>query len=97
MRNNATEINKLAGIEDRGMVHRRKQHSPQFKAEVALASISAERTVAELADELEIHPNQIHKWRRQLLDEAFTLFKRNRQPVVTISRDDYLEDEGDED
>ncbi len=42
---------------------------------MALAAIRGDRTVAELAGELGIHPNQIHNWKKQLLDGAASVFQ----------------------
>ena len=44
----------------------RRNHSPAFKAKVALAAIKGERTVAQLADQFDVHPNQITTWKAQL-------------------------------
>jgi transposase len=41
----------------------RRNHSPAFKAKVAVAAIKGERTLAELAQLFDVHPNQIAQWR----------------------------------
>ena len=48
----------------------RRNHNPAFKAKVALAAIKGERTLAELAQLYDVHPNQITAWRAHLLDGA---------------------------
>lgn len=48
----------------------RRNHSPAFKAKVAVAAIKGEKTMIELAQEFDVHPNQIKKWRDQLLEGA---------------------------
>src|SRR5450755_696486 len=52
----------------------RRTHSPAFKAKVALAAIKGEKTLAELAQQHDVHPNQITAWKAQLLDGATGLF-----------------------
>ena len=52
----------------------RRNHSPAFKAKVALAAIRGERTLVELAGQFDVHPNQITQWRRQLLEGASGVF-----------------------
>jgi transposase len=44
----------------------RRNHSPAFKAKVALAAIKGERTLAQLADQFDVPPNQITAWKAQL-------------------------------
>lgn len=48
----------------------RRNHSPAFKAKVALAAVGGEKTLAELAQQYDVHPNQITQWRSQLLEGA---------------------------
>jgi transposase len=48
----------------------RRTHSPAFKAKVALAAIKGEKTPAELAQQYDVHPNQITAWRTQLPESA---------------------------
>ena len=55
----------------------RRNHSPAFKAKVALAAIKGEKTVAELAQQFDVHGNQITQWRSQLLEHATDAFKGN--------------------
>ena len=52
----------------------RRNHSPAFKAKVALAAVRGEKTLAELAQLFDVHPNQITQWRGQLLEVAAGVF-----------------------
>ena len=52
----------------------RRNHSPAFKAKVALAAVKGEKTLAKLAQLYDVHPNQITTWRTQLLDGAAGVF-----------------------
>lgn len=52
----------------------RRNHSPAFKAKVALAALKGEKTLAELAQQFDVHPNQITTWRSQLLEGAASAF-----------------------
>jgi len=52
----------------------RRNHSPAFKAKVALAAVKGEKTLAELAQQFDVHPNQITAWKAQLLDGAAGVF-----------------------
>ncbi|MGZ8245663.1 IS3 family transposase [Methylomagnum sp.] len=52
----------------------RRNHSASLKAKVALAALRGEKTLAELAQEFDIHPTQIGEWRSQLLERAASVF-----------------------
>lgn len=52
----------------------RRNHSPAFKAKVALDAIRGDKTLAELAEKHDVHPNQITAWKSQLLEHAAELF-----------------------
>jgi transposase len=52
----------------------RRNHTPAFKAKVALAAIRAQSTLAELAQHFDVHPNQITQWKSQLQEGAAGVF-----------------------
>ena len=52
----------------------RRNHSPAFKAKVALEAIRGAKTLAELAKQYDVHPNQITDWKTQLLERASAVF-----------------------
>jgi len=61
------------------MRRKRRNHLPGFKAKVALAAIKGDKTLAELAEQFDIHQNQIHEWKKQLLDQADTVFGSSQE------------------
>src|SRR5437870_5646182 len=52
----------------------RRNHTPAFKAKVALAAIKRDRTIAQLAEQFDVHPNQITSWKAQLEGGAADVF-----------------------
>lgn len=52
----------------------RRNHTPAFKAKVALAAVRGERTLSDLAQQFDVHPNQITQWKGQLLEGAAGVF-----------------------
>ena len=57
------------------MKQMRKKHSQVFKAKVALAALKGDHTIAELASRFEVHPSQIHGWKKALVEGAPKLFE----------------------
>ncbi len=53
----------------------RRNHAPGFKAKVALAAIRGDKTLAELAEQFDVHANQISEWKQQLQESAAELFE----------------------
>jgi putative transposase len=56
------------------MAGKRKQYTPAFKAQVALAALKGDRTVNELAGQFGVHPTLIHEWKKHLLAGAEVVF-----------------------
>jgi transposase len=52
----------------------RRNHTPAFKAKVALAAVKGDRTLAQLAEQFDVHPNQITAWKAQLEGGAADVF-----------------------
>ena len=63
-----------------------RNHSPAFKAKVALAAVKGEATLAELAQRFDVHPHQIGQRREQLLSGAAAVFAEGRpvEPPVDV-------------
>ena len=65
----------------------RRNHTPAFKAKVALAAIKGDRTLAQLAEHFDVHPNQITTWKAQLEGGASDVFgsgTASSMPVVDV-------------
>ena len=52
----------------------RRAHAPAFKAKVALAAIKGDRTIVQLSEHFDVHPNQITTWKSQLESSASDIF-----------------------
>ena len=61
------------------MTRKRRNHSPEFKAKVALAAAKGDKTVAELAQKYNLHANQISTWKKELLENAAMIFASESQ------------------
>jgi transposase-like protein len=70
---------------------KRKNHSPEFKAKVALEALKCERTVAELASQFGVHPTMIHSWKRALLEGASGVFERGGKKSPEIGEEQVKE------
>ena len=67
----------------------RRNHTPGFKAKVALAAIKGDRTLAQLAEQFDVHPNQIRLWKAQLEEGAADVFgsgggNGGAQPAIDV-------------
>ena len=59
------------------MARKRRQHSSQFKFNVALEASKGLKTINEIASEYNLHPNQVSSWKKQLLEEGPAVFGSN--------------------
>ena len=64
------------------MAQKRKNHSQEFKAKVALEAVKGVHTLSELASRHKVHSTQIAQWKKQLLDNATLCFERGRSGGV---------------
>ena len=63
----------------------RRNHTPTFKAKVALAAVKGDRTIAQLAEHFDVHPNQITAWKAQLEGGASGVFgSGNMAPAAPV-------------
>jgi len=71
-------IGRLGGLPPVEMTMRRprRNHSPQFKARVALEALRGEQTLAELAEQFDVHPNQITQWKLQAVENMAAAFDK---------------------
>lgn len=64
----------------------RRKHSAAFKAKVAIAALVGDKTLAELSQQFDIHPNQITQWKRKLSEQAADVFASGKttEPPVDL-------------
>lgn len=72
------------------MKNTRTKHTPTFKAKVALAAIREQETVAQLSRRFGVHASQIHKWKKQFLEQAASVFAGDASPSDSSSREEEL-------
>lgn len=65
----------------------RRNHTASFKAKVALAAVKGEKTLAELAQQFDVHPNQITQWKAQLFEGAAGVFGKDKSKAAASSVD----------
>lgn len=63
------------------MKRTRRNHGATFKAQVALAAVKGDKTLAELAEHFQVHPTQITEWKQQLLAGAADVFGGTKPPA----------------
>ena len=65
----------------------RRNHTAAFKAKVALAAVKGDKTLAELAQQFDVHPNQITTWKGQLLEGAAGVFGQEKSEAKEAAVD----------
>jgi transposase-like protein len=75
-----------------GESKKRKVYTAQFKAKVALEAVRGVKTINEIAQLHGVHPVMVSQWKKEMLDQAGTLFetKRGPKPVDASSSEDRL-------
>jgi transposase len=71
---------------------KRKQHSSEFKARVAMAALSGEKTLAELSVEFGVHPTMISNWKQELVKRAGELFARGSKAPAAEDAQKVIDD-----
>jgi transposase-like protein len=57
----------------------RRRYSAKQKAQIVLEILKEEKTIAQIASEYSVHPNQLHRWKKQALDKFSELFETNKK------------------
>ncbi len=63
-------------------ITQRKVHLPDFKAKVGLEALRGVKTINEIGQEFGIHPEQVSQWKKEIQEQAKTLFEGRRGPVT---------------
>jgi len=63
----------------------RRNHTATFKAKVALAAVKGEKTLSDLAEQFDVHANQITQWKSQLLEGAVGVFGGEAKPDLAAT------------
>ena len=74
------------------MRRKRRTHSPEFKAKVALAAIQGDLTMAELIRKFDVHANQITDWKKQLLSNAPDVFGNGAKKTEDATKETGIQD-----
>ncbi len=67
-----------------GEAKKRKVHTPEFKAKVALEALRGVKTINEIGQEYDVHPVQVGQWKKELQEQAKTLFEGRRGPAPVV-------------
>ena len=77
------------------MPRRKTIREAPFKARVALEAVKERETVSELAKRFQVHPTQIHDWKRRLIEQAASVFERDHaKPVESVNTAELYEQIG---
>jgi transposase-like protein len=70
---------------------KRRQFSPELKKRIAVEAIREQKTINEIANEHQIHPVQVRKWKKELLDGAISIFGNPRKREDDLKRQECQE------
>lgn len=70
---------------------KRRQFSPELKKRIAIEAIKEQRTIIEIANEHQVHPAQIRKWKKELLDGAISIFEDPRKRESDLKKQEQQE------
>jgi transposase-like protein len=70
---------------------KRRQFSPELKRKIAIEAIREQRTVNEIANAYEVHPAQVRKWKKELLDGAALIFEDPRKREGDLKKQELQE------
>ena len=68
------------------MSRTRRKFSSAHKAKVAIEAIKEQRTISEIAQEYEVHPNQVSQWKREFLERSAQVFEGDKKQAEEIER-----------
>ena len=71
---------------------KRKVHTPEFKAKVGLEALRGVKTINEIGREFDVHPVQVGQWKKEIQEQAKTIFegKRGPKPIAAHQEPDLL-------
>lgn len=70
---------------------KRRHFSPELKKKIAIEAIREQRTINEIANAYEVHPAQVRKWKKELLDGASSIFQDPKKREIDVKRQEQQE------
>ena len=77
-------------MDDMSETKKRKVHTAEFKAKVGLKALGGTKTVNEIAQEFGVNPGLIHQWKKDIVEQAKTLFEGKRGPKSVMTSDEEM-------
>lgn len=65
----------------------RKRFEPALKAKAALEAFRGEKTLAQIASEYSVHPNQISQWKQELIHRSAELFNKHGNDAIAQNQE----------